>query len=192
MQGQYLTVPSYGGEIEEVPNPEWYIIMDICENNHLSMCVALWAYDIFRNYKIYASHRLKPINIIAYSVYVALIKLEIPRIPQEVEQLCGVPPGTVAKIEKASGIGILPPPPRMYTTIFCERLNIAYKHTLTIKMSVDSNVKLRMVRPQCLNAVEIWSYVLSNNLAISLREVSQACCVSENTIKKMYRKIKTP
>ena len=190
MRGQYLSSPINGGEVDESPNPVWYSILDICENGHLPECAASRAYTIFRNYKIRTSRRLKTLNLIAFSIYLALIELEIPRIPQEIERLCGVPHGTTARIERLGGVGISPPYPDLYTETFCGRLELPYKDTIKIKTMVRECTTLRMVRPQCLNAVMIFIHLSGKSPFIGIDKISSVCSVSENTIKKLCRKIK--
>lgn len=164
--------------------------MDACDRGFIPKCVADKAYDIFMSYKRRTTKRLKHQELIAFSIYVALIQEESPRIPQEIETLCGVNFGSISKVEKISGVGIMPAEHHQYTETFCARLNISYKHVLKIKHLIQACYELRMVRPQCLNAVMIYLYCTQFKLEVKMENICDACSVSPNTIKKLCRKIK--
>lgn len=167
----------------------WHDIVDACELGFIPKCVCEIAYNLYMDYKRRTTRRLKHLELVAFSIYAALIREKIPRIPQEIEALCGVCRGSISKVEGASGVGVMPAEHHEYTETFCARLNIPFKHVLKIKQLIQACYELRMVRPQCLNALMIYLYSRHVGLNVQIQDISTVCSVSPSTIKKLVRKI---
>lgn len=188
MKGFYLS-PVIPISSEKVCSTTWHDIADACERGFIPRCIIDKAYDTYLQYKRLTTKRLKHLELIAFSIYVSLIENEIPRIPQEIEYLCDVPAGSISKIERVTSLGVRPPHHYQYTETFAARLNIPYKHVVKIKQLIRVCYELRMVRPQCLNAVMIYLYCQHANYEISMSSICSVCSVSPNTIKKLIRKL---
>jgi transcription initiation factor TFIIIB Brf1 subunit/transcription initiation factor TFIIB len=170
------------------------VLIDICENNCLTKQVADQAVSFSKNLSCLANKRITGEQFTCYCLYASLIECQCPRVPFEVERMCGCPPGTIAQAERKLTKICHPPSASHYTENFCHKLDIPYYHIFRIKKLIDACHELRMVTPQSLNAVMIYIYThyhleATNRIGLSISCIADACGVSKNTITKLVARI---
>jgi transcription initiation factor TFIIIB Brf1 subunit/transcription initiation factor TFIIB len=180
-------------EVSDNTIEELDILVDICENNCIPNEIKNKAIEIRRDLKVANAKRANREQLSLYSLYIAFIECNAPRIPSEVERMFGCRYGEICEIQKKVHLNIKTVPGTAYTERFCAELGVHFSHVEKIKRLINATLELRMVTPQCQNAVLMFVYFHYHlrRLDITLDKIAQVCSISPLTILKLCKKIDT-
>ena len=161
-------------------------LSNICNNAQINEGVVNDAMRIYqRIVQELSTSKFRRDDIIAFSLYEAVLRNEIGMSPHEVASHCNVCPKKLHTIEKILYKKSVYDPPTAYVERFAYFLNLEFSATSIIKGILLNMYGMGGVRPQNLAAAVIYLYCSQNNLKKTLREVCEVCNVSATSVGKI-------
>jgi len=165
---------------------EW--IENICKNNNIPEVLIDYSFDCFKKFQVLA-RKFKDSHVAAYAVYESLKRFNIPRAPEEIEQMTGIAKSDLWKIERELFYCSTFAHPKQFVSRYCSYMYIPFYHVRVIEDIVSFMVGFTNVKPCVLIATCIFLYSNEMNMKLSLKRICEVCNVSSSNVMKVVKRM---